>query len=632
MRLVFDLEADGWRDTATQVWCLVTQDVDTGEVKQWTKPPKGEYFFRVGWRTAAKLEDILGKADELIGHNIIDYDLPLLERLYGWTPSPHTKITDTVIMSRLLRSDRVLPSGCPSNCAPHSLEAWGYRVGRGKPDHTDWTRYSPGMLYRCTEDVAINKLVYEALLREANSGAIDWTEALEAEHAISKLIVKQEQTGVPLDLHKVWTTRLELVDKMRVIDGELVPVIPRVRVPKAQQGTWPKVQFRKDGLPTINALRYYGEEFGTSLQYRTDLIVKTAPINLRSAAQVKEYLLSIGWRPTEWNYKKGASGKPLRDPMGNKIRTSPKLTLDSLESCVWPEDSQEMGEKLCEYLMLGHREGMLRGWLRDVRSDGRISAKAIACGTPTGRMTHRQVVNVPRNSSPYGTELRSCFTSIPGYTRVGIDLSSCQLRGLCHYMEDEEFQGHVIEGSPHEYAAEMAGLVGDNKMSAKDKGKKLNYTVLFGGGDEKVATSLGITVVEAVKVRKTFFKNLPALERLQKNLKRQWKAKGYLEGLDGRAIWVRAEHMLLVYLMQGLESVVIKNFMINVEREAKSFSLDYQLVTTSHDETQYLVNNDECTTFCAVAHTSIAEVNAKFNLTCPQAIDISLGTTWAECH
>ncbi len=621
MRLVFDLEADGWRDTATRVWCVVA------------KHPGSARGFNWGPDNIENALGYMSLASELIGHNIIDYDLPLLERLYGWIPEPETKITDTVILSRLLRSDRPLPSGCPGNVARHSLEAWGYRVGQFKPDHDDWTRYSKEMLDRCEADVEINSLTYAALLREEESTGIDWADALRTEHATSTLITRQELNGVPLDLKLVWTTRSELVAKMRSINRMVVPLIPPVTLPKSRQGTWPATQYKKDGGATVRALAYYGPNFGIAHEYRTDLIVKTAPINLKSNKQVKEYLLSIGWKPLEWNYKKGMSGKPLRDPVGNKIRTSPKLTLDSLESCAWPEDSQEMGKKICEYLMLGHREGMLRGWLRDSRPDGRISAKAIACGTPTGRMTHRQVVNVPRNSSPYGRELRSCFTSIPGYTRVGIDLASCQLRGLCHYMEDDEFQRQVVEGEPHIYTAEMAGLVGDSKMSKKDKGKKLNYVTLFGGGDEMVATSLGISLVEARRVRKTFFKNLPALDRLQKLLKRQWKEKGYLEGLDGRAIWVRAEHMLLVYLMQSVESIVIKNFMIELEKRGKAlFPNDYQLVTTSHDETQYLVKDKYVEPFISCANTAIEVVNIKFKLTCPQAIDINLGTTWAECH
>jgi len=627
MRLVFDLEADGWRDQATKVWCIVIQDLDS------------DYTASCSWKNNANPDmmhhiilDKMSKADELIGHNIIDYDLPLLERLYAWTPSPKTKITDTVIYSRLLKSDRRLPDGCLGSVKPHSLNAWGYRVGRGKPDHDDWTKFSPEMLHRCREDVAINVLVYHALIKEARESGLDWTQSLEIEHAIARIIVRQELNGVPLDLPRIWSTRLQLVDRMVEINKDVVPKIPPRALPTSKQGTWPTKQYKKDGTPTVHALKYYGPEFGKEKEYRTDRIVKTAPINLKSDKQVKEYLLSIGWVPTEWNFKKDKSGKPLRDPQGNKIRTSPKLKLESLESCHWPEDSQEMGGKLVEYLMLAHREGMLRGWLRDVRPDGRISAQALPCGTPTGRMTHRQVVNVPRNSSLYGQELRSCFTSVPGYTRVGIDLASCQLRALCHEMKDEEFQRQVVEGKPHDYSAEMAGLVADNKMSAKDKGKKLNYTVLFGGGDEKVSTDLGMSVQEAKRVRATFFRNLPALPALLKRLKREWKAKGYLVGLDGRAVWVRAEHMLLVYLMQSIESIVMKEFIINLKREADSWNIPYQLVTTMHDEVQFLVEDDFVDTFCLAAQAAIESVNAKYSLVCPQAIDINLGTTWAECH
>lgn len=626
MRLVFDIEADGLRDDATQVWCLCFADIGPphtpyDDYRTYKFPPEDV----VEWGLGA-----LTEADELIGHNIIDYDLPLLERLYGWTPSPQTRIVDTLIHSRLLRSDRPLPSGCPGSTPPHSLKAWGYRVGRGKLEHDDWTRYTPAMLKRCEEDVKITCLVRERLVQEAEGTGIDWTPSLRIEHDIAKLIVTQEQNGCPLDTALVWRTRLTLVRLMAQTYKLLVPLIPEVPLPKSKQGTWPVKQFLKSGAPTVHAIRYYGDEFTRESTYRTDRIIRTAPINLRSDKQVKEYLTTIGWQPTEWNYKKDKWGKPVRELDGSKIRTSPRLTLDSLESCRWPEDTQEMGIKIVEYLMMAHRESMLKGWIRDVRPDGRISAMALPCGTPTGRMTHRKVVNVPRITSPWGPELRACFTTVPGYTRVGIDLRSCQLRALCHEMEDEEFQRQVVEGEPHVYSAEMANLEADAHMSKKDKGKKLNFTVLFGGGVPKIMTDLGLTKSEATRVIKTFFKNLPALSKLKKKLERQWKEKGYLVGLDGRAIWVRAEHMLLVYLMQAHESVVNKEFMIELWN--LSNDLESNLVTTMHDESQWLVRDDHVRKFKGRARQAIRTVNERYSLTCPQDIDINIGSTWAECH
>ena len=163
--VVFDMEADGYRDEATRVWCICLRFLGYDYLGMDAGPDQLDQAIRE-----------LDSADHLIGHNIIDYDLPVLKRLLGWEPKPHVKITDTVVLSRLLRSDRLLPDGAPGNLAPHSLAAWGYRVGRGKPDHNDWSAFSEDMLHRCHEDVEINVLVYEALLREQyKDKGLDWS-------------------------------------------------------------------------------------------------------------------------------------------------------------------------------------------------------------------------------------------------------------------------------------------------------------------------------------------------------------------------------------------------------------------------------------------------------------------------
>ena len=610
IEVVFDLEADGLED-ATRAWCICTKTL-TGVTYKFSPD---NLLQGMGY---------LNTADHLIGHNIIAYDLPLLERLYGWKPKAGTRITDTLVLSRLFKPDRALPISAPGNLGPHSLGAWGYRVGRGKPDHDDWSAFSGEMLHRCSEDVEINVLTYEQLLREQRSTPVDWSEAIRVEHAVAQYIKIQEQNGVPLDTAKVWTLRLELQARIGEIDRAIVPYLPEVPLPKSQQPTWPKDQFKKDGKPTVRAINYYGESFAVENKYRTDLIIKTAPMNLASDKQVKDYLMTIGWKPIEWNFKKDPkTGKPMRDMMGNKVRTSPKLTLDSLESCQWPEDHEEMGAKIVERLMLAHRASMLAGWIRDVRPDGRISALANTLATPTARMSHRQVVNVPGNKTPLGKELRSCFVSEPGYTRVGIDLVSCQVYGLAHYMKDDEYKFQVTEGDHHQYAADLAGL------ADRQDGKKLNYSILFGASDDKLSSDLGISKVQAAYVRKQYFKGLPRLDALIKFLEMEWNQKGYIKGLDGRAIWVRARHMLLNYLLQSLEAIVMKNF---IDRIFLTCPFEVKLVTTMHDEVQFLVPDQHVEEFCAVARSSIEYVNEKFNLWCPQDIDIHLGITWSECH
>ena len=156
MRLVFDLEANGLYDdkinkdgtvdkAADTIWCIVTKDIDTGNV---TKIPP-EYLHQA--------ISYLEEADELIGHNIIDYDLRLIKKLY---PSfkPKGLILDTMILSQLLNPDRK---------GGHSLGQYGDELGHKKPEHEDWSQFSPEMLHRCSEDVEINHKVYELLMKEA---------------------------------------------------------------------------------------------------------------------------------------------------------------------------------------------------------------------------------------------------------------------------------------------------------------------------------------------------------------------------------------------------------------------------------------------------------------------------------
>jgi len=602
MRLVFDTEGDGYRDAATRLWCVVAKDLDTEELHQF------------GPNEIHEAIALLDKADEIAGHNIIGYDLPILERIYGWKPKPEVRVTDTVIRSRLYKSDRYIPTGASNKSGTHSLGVWGYRLGRGKPDHEDWSQFSKEMMLRCTEDTEINYLLYWKLEEERGYTGAEWEDAEEIEHAIARYITQQEINGVPLDLEKVRSTLAECERELQAIESRVIPQLPEVPLSKSKQPKWPEKQFKKDGTPTQAATRYYGEPHE---EYRTDIIVKTEPMNLNSPAQVKDYLLSIGWVPTEWNYKKHPdTGKPLRDALGNKIKTSPKLTLDSLESCTWPEGMEETGEAIVRHMVLAHRIGMLKGWLRDVRPDGRLSSEAVPMGTPTGRMTHRKVVNVPGKEAPFGEALRSCFTTVPGYTRVGIDLQSCQIYSLCHYMPDEGYRQAVRDGDPHVYVQELGGL------DTRQKGKKLHYSTLFGAGPDRLASDLDMTKAKAEETIKRFFKNLPELDKLLAKLEAEWKENhGWIRGLDGRAIWVRAKHMLLNYLVQSMEAIVMKNFIVNLLTHADWQKLDYQLVTTMHDEVQILVRDDHVENFVHEAHQSIKYVNDKFKLEFPQEID-----------
>lgn len=152
MKLVVDLESNGLLDKVTEVWCIVAKDIDT----------KDDIYYFEPHQIEAGLE-FLSEAKELILHNGIGYDFPVLKKLYNFEYDGI--VTDTLILSRLLNPDRPLPKGYVGR-ASHSVEAWGYRFGHMKPSHEDWSQYSPEMLHRCKSDVLITEKIYYELLKE----------------------------------------------------------------------------------------------------------------------------------------------------------------------------------------------------------------------------------------------------------------------------------------------------------------------------------------------------------------------------------------------------------------------------------------------------------------------------------
>jgi hypothetical protein len=175
-RVVFDIEANGLLDDVSEVWCISFKNIDTQD----SMTLSGDTL------TADNIRQAFSLKDRIIGHNIICYDLPLLKKMYNLdliSILGKEAIVDTLLLSQVLNPDRELPRGCPTTIrnpvtkrgkavTPHSLEAWGYRVGYKKIEIYDWTTFSPEMLERCEVDVEINEKVYYTLLKEAGLEAL----------------------------------------------------------------------------------------------------------------------------------------------------------------------------------------------------------------------------------------------------------------------------------------------------------------------------------------------------------------------------------------------------------------------------------------------------------------------------
>lgn len=160
---IFDIESNGLYHDGTVFHCGYIFDVLTGE--RWGfRPHQFEEFIR-------KLEE----ADVIVGHNVIDFDLPFIKKLYP--DLRDFQVMDTLCLSRFLEPDRL---------GGHSLKAWGERLNDAKGSYSEdtenaWEEFSEDMFDYCEQDVSLTLTLYRHLCRladfyELNPPTIHWTD------------------------------------------------------------------------------------------------------------------------------------------------------------------------------------------------------------------------------------------------------------------------------------------------------------------------------------------------------------------------------------------------------------------------------------------------------------------------
>ena len=572
-RLIFDIETNGL--APTKVWVIITKDIDTGVISSYVE---GQ------WPTFNKA---IAQAQEVIGHNIIGYDIPACERLLG-TDFSACKITDTLVMSRLANPQR----------EAHSLGHWGEKLGYPKGDYSDWSQYTHDMLLYCEQDVNVNHEVYKALLKELDGFSAD---SLDLEHDVQNIIQQQIRNGWLLDQPKA----RDLVAELKEKSYELEEIVQKVflPLPTFYKAIVPKV--KKDGSYSIVGLKFLGErweEVGGPFS-RIDWPV----FNLGSRQQIGRYLKHFGWKPKTFT----ETGHPIvsEDVLKN-VKGIPEAEL------------------IASYLLVGKRIAQVSSWLEAVNEDTqRVHGYVNTNGAVTGRMTHSKpnLAQVPSSSSLYGPECRACWIVDSGYKLVGIDASGLELRMLAHYMNDADYTNTILTGDIHTANQLAAGL------DTRNQAKTFIYAYLYGAGDEKIGSIAGGGRNVGRKLKAKFLEGTPALAVLKDNVATS-ASKGYLTGLDGRKVFIRSEHAALNSLLQSAGALIMKQALIILDKYATIWGINYKIVGNIHDEFQVEVREDQAGRFGSLAASCIEAAGIHFKLRCPLAGDYKIGNSWAETH
>jgi len=458
----------------------------------------------------------------------------------------------------------------------HSLAAWGQRLGFPKGEFDDFDNgLTDEMLEYCIQDTLVTQKLYEHLTQEMKNGYSK--ESITLEHEVAIVIAEQERNGFKLNEAEALQLLSLLKTKLDAIQVEMAAIFP-------------------DKVTT-------GRVHKTSGKPLKDII---EPFNPGSRQQIAERLIEKGWKPNKFTEK----GSVIVD----------ETTLESLD---FPE-----AKTLAEYMMLQKRIAQIDSWLEAIGTDGRVHGRVITNGAVTGRMTHHSpnMAQVPNSGSPYGLECRDLWTVEKGYKLVGIDASGLELRMLAHYMNDNVYTHEVTEGDIHTANQTAAGL------QTRNQAKTFIYAFLYGAGSAKIGSIVGGSAKEGQKLIDSFLRNTPKLKALREKVSRIYAKEGWLPGIDGRKLLVRAEHSALNTLLQGAGAIVMKQAVVLLHKKLRQSKIDFKIVANVHDEWQIEVEESRADEAGQLGKQAIKEAGIVLNMRCPLDGEYKVGNSWKETH
>jgi len=252
MRLLLDIETTL---DHSKIWCVVTKDLDTNEVKV--------------WKEANDLSEYIKAASLIVAHNGIAFDFHLLKKLWKCQITLK-RVEDTLVLSRLLN---------PSLEGGHSLNNLGKLFGVQKIEFNDFnleTHTLDEMIEYCVQDVEVLHKIYSYLKYELKRQDFS-IKSQELEHEVQAIIAQQQRNGFKFNEQSAMQLLAEFKTRLEAITVEMQSIFPA------------KVTTGRTHKTTGRPLSDIVEDF-----------------NPGSRKQIAERLIEKGWKPSKFTEKTNA--------------------------------------------------------------------------------------------------------------------------------------------------------------------------------------------------------------------------------------------------------------------------------------------------------------------------------------
>lgn len=562
--LIVDLETAGVRGE------IILAGVYDSEVKE---------FVTVKDLTKLKtlVEDKLSNNYTFVFHNA-KFDWQVLKTKLGVTIPPD-RVYDTMVAAHAIRSDRASYSldaltGQKTDLFA-ALKAVGYEV---KDLNTFWHSYNNWrdnntvvnvVSDYCLQDVKATKTLLDQqfkVFRKPDNRK--WYDAVRKDMQLFAILSDMEHDGIGYDLQR----HNELLVELKQQYQELTEGLKLILCPEAFTHN-PSAEKEEDRI--VARVKTYKKDL-----YKRDGIYYGAhcpirPFSITSTSDIKFVLI-----------KQGVDLSLL--PKTKKDNTSVgKATLEML-----PLTGIYAG--LAKAKQLSATMTKLDSLAKHV-VDGSIHTSFLQTGTITGRLAsvHPNVQNLPRASSPFGSEFRSLFVPRPGKTMLVMDLDRIEMVVLGHYMA--ALGDPALANTTHDPNSDIHQANADRWGLSRHAAKTIGFSIVYGATWRRfVSIGLCKNQKEAEAMINSVYENWFVFGKLQNMVKQKLIKKGYVTTLNGRRIhytyneslpsWHKSRIMRQAFnaLVQGGARDILVRILFEVCEVLLKF--DATLLSTVHDE------------------------------------------------
>jgi len=279
------------------------------------------------------------------------------------------------------------------------------------------------------------------------------------------------------------------------------------------------------------------------------------------------------------------------------------------------------------------------------KETGRVHTNYAQAVAVTGRLASNDpnLQNIPIRTKE-GRRIREAFVAPAGSHIVSADYSQIELRIMAHISEDENMLRAFAEGVDihRATAAEIFGVAPEAVESEQRRyAKVINFGLIYGMSAFGLASNLGIERGAAQSYIERYFARFSGVKQYMDDTRLQAKARGYVETVFGRRLWLPeinspngprrqgAERAAINAPMQGTAADLIKLAMVAVQNWLEAEKLGTKMIMQVHDELVLEVPDAEL----ALIKQKLPELMAGVaQLKVPLIAEVGVGPNWDQAH